>query len=87
MITISSTLGTLSNSININSLLGGITNSAKKNIYLLSTFDSSNAIKLETNGGINEQIFINSKLGTNIDSIKIKSDNGGININTITIIV
>ena len=84
MITISSTLGTLSNSININSLLGGITNSAKKNIYLLSTFDSSNAIKLETNGGINEQIFINSKLGTNIDSIKIKSDNGGININALT---
>lgn len=57
-------------SIQLESTVGGI--------GLLSLLNGDNAIRLETNGGVNENIFIHSNQGTGADSITLLSDVGGI---------
>ncbi len=57
-------------SIQLESTVGGI--------GLLSLLNGDNAIRLEANGGTDENIFIHSNQGTGADSITLLSDAGGI---------
>ena len=57
-------------SIQLESTVGGI--------GILSLLNGDNAIRLETNGGSNENIFIHSNQGTGTDSITLLSDVGGV---------
>ena len=86
-ILIKNTLGNNEDSIKLLSSAGGITLEAQndKDIILdggqlifTSKQNISNAISLTTDIGSNETIFLNNKKGTDPNSIKVKSDLGGI---------
>ena len=57
-------------SIQLESTVGGI--------GILSLLNGDNAIRLETNGGDDENIFIHANQGTGADSITLLTDEGGI---------
>lgn len=57
-------------SVQLYSLLGGI--------GLMSKLNGDNSIRIEADGGANENIFIQSNQGTGADSITLISDEGGI---------